>query len=416
MYIGPHIPIDKNSELEVMARVVGDLEGPEQVPTLENKILIKPNEDTLKEDDFNLAYLHYWMLAEREMFTFTGDEWNKIGVGYTAFQTQNDKWTVPANSCLKNQILDIYFDDLETIQAGETPKYVIGAHFLPDNINYGVDPETSEIYLSYLYPATQTTLVSLEISADNIKFYRTVASGQILEAAIRVDEFEAMSSEGYIDYSIQSESRFNSSFYVSLQNCTQGILTPAAHQIFTEPYEVINGTFNISTTLTESMNYTCIFILQNSEGTEIDSKEVNFSTVEQVNITVDQGNNGTTPDSTPVEEELEPGAGCQSCNPVNIIWMMQHLCIASMLFTFAVYASLIGFIVITCKYCPCIYKYLFCWCCYATGTKRRKKNDQNQQQEDQERDNKKRTKKKRKHKKQEDRKSKYNIDSEDSKQ
>lgn len=80
--------------------------------------------------------MNYWMLVYRDMVTYTGSECNKIGVGYTAFQTQGQRCNVPVNSCLSNQIYDLLMEDLSRVQQLQAPKYLITGQFLPENIDF----------------------------------------------------------------------------------------------------------------------------------------------------------------------------------------------------------------------------------------------------------------------------------------
>lgn len=103
----PSQVIDANDEMGVIAKQVGDFPTSEAIPDLTSKVLLKvsktskihfqPNAETVK-DLFQFAIMNYWMLVFRDMITFTGSECNKIGVGYTAFQTQGQRCDVPVNS------------------------------------------------------------------------------------------------------------------------------------------------------------------------------------------------------------------------------------------------------------------------------------------------------------------------------
>lgn len=257
--------------------------------------------------------MNYWLLVNREMVTFTGSECNKIGVGYTAFQTQGQRCNVPVNSCLENQIHDILMEDIERVQNQQSPHYLVTGQFEPENLKYLKHNATEQVYLSYETTNTQTTMITIEMSADNLVFYSTVAKGMILKANIRLDNFEAMSGDGYIDYMIMNEDNFNSTFYVELKDCSNDILSVPSHEIAIGALKLYSSSFKVQTTKTEEQNYTCNLVLKNSEGSQIDLKEVNFTTSVQVNKTVDQGNEGGNNNTTPAEQEWKDnGGGCGS--------------------------------------------------------------------------------------------------------
>ena len=68
----------------------------------------------------------YHLLVEREQVSFSGDECNKIGTSYSAFNNQpGDACGQPLGTCLKNQILDVYEADMERISQGKTPRNIL---------------------------------------------------------------------------------------------------------------------------------------------------------------------------------------------------------------------------------------------------------------------------------------------------
>jgi len=69
------------------------------------------------------------------------------------------------------------------------------------------------------------------------------------------------------------------------------------------------SSFDVHTTNSEALDYSCIVVLKNSNGTEVDSLQVDFSTTPQVNITVDQGNNGGDLKGEEAVQEERTGGG-----------------------------------------------------------------------------------------------------------
>lgn len=49
-----------------------------------------------------------WMLLERVRFTLDGNECNKIGVGYDAFNNQPNFCSAPFWACLQNQLWNFW--------------------------------------------------------------------------------------------------------------------------------------------------------------------------------------------------------------------------------------------------------------------------------------------------------------------
>ena len=65
------------------------------------------------------------MVVDKSYFTLDGSECDKIGVGYFAFQNQNNKCEVQSGSCLNNQIYHLYKGDEERIISGKSPEYLV---------------------------------------------------------------------------------------------------------------------------------------------------------------------------------------------------------------------------------------------------------------------------------------------------
>jgi hypothetical protein len=109
-------------------------------------------------------------------------------------------------------------EDLDKVQKGNAPKYLIGANFMPENIDFRVHSSTQKVFLSYKTTGIQTTMLKIEMDAADLKFYSNVADGEIVKAVIRQDSFEAMSESGYIDYTVRNKDSFDASFYVEMVN------------------------------------------------------------------------------------------------------------------------------------------------------------------------------------------------------
>lgn len=206
-------------------------------------------------------------------------------------------------------------DDLEKVQNGTTPEYLVTGTFMPDNIDMRTSKSTQQVYLSYKTTGTQNTLLKIEMSADHLKFHTAVADGQILSAQIRTDGFEASSDNGYIDYSIASLSAFNASFLISLTECTNELLSVPDQEVSLGPNAEYDNYFKIYTTNTEALNYTCTITLKNVLGDVLDTAEVGFSTTVQVNQT-EQGGNETDVNDNKATQEY--GGGCSSCSTINL--------------------------------------------------------------------------------------------------
>mmetsp|Transcript_22056 Transcript_22056/g.21817 ORF Transcript_22056/g.21817 Transcript_22056/m.21817 type:complete len:188 (-) Transcript_22056:209-772(-) len=175
------------------------------------------------------------------------------------------------------------------------------------------------------------------MSADDLKFYLAVATGEITSAAIRNDNFEAMAADGYIDFEIQNTDSLDASFYVELENCTNEVLSVPSQQVYLASQQKHESSFKIHTTMTEGLNYTCFVILKDANHSRIDEQEVGFSTSAQVNETVDQGDSGGQLKGEPaVQEPNNSGGSCGSCMlMVPFLCYFMNMCILKALITIA---------------------------------------------------------------------------------
>jgi len=81
-----------------------------------------PAEDTMVKMN---EFLSYWLVVERDMLSLEGNECDKIGTSYEAFNTQGSKCGVQAGTCIRKQIKELINDDITLIRAGKTPRYFI---------------------------------------------------------------------------------------------------------------------------------------------------------------------------------------------------------------------------------------------------------------------------------------------------
>ncbi|TVU08857.1 hypothetical protein EJB05_42277, partial [Eragrostis curvula] len=110
--------------------VIGDFAAYKSMPHYEGTYLVIPRKGEgsgppeAVGDDYSR-----WMLLAQSHFTEDGNECNKIGVGYQAFQNQPDFCSVPVGSCLFGQLWTYMEEDKKRINANQTPRYIVGGRF-----------------------------------------------------------------------------------------------------------------------------------------------------------------------------------------------------------------------------------------------------------------------------------------------
>jgi hypothetical protein len=93
----------------------------------------------------------------------------------------------------------------------------------------------------------QTTLVRLEIKADNIKFIKNIASGII--NSIQVDQFDSLSDYGSLIVNVTNTDSIVGTFIVQIVNCNNGIIIqPATASASIGAFSSLNFNFSVFTT------------------------------------------------------------------------------------------------------------------------------------------------------------------------
>ena len=107
----------RSEDLAFKAELVGELALTQEPASLANKILLAPTSpfDNLIVRDTSGQYT---LLVDREKFSFGGDECNRIGTSYEAFNNQPAAGDRPVHSCLDNQIADLHEQDTERMRNG----------------------------------------------------------------------------------------------------------------------------------------------------------------------------------------------------------------------------------------------------------------------------------------------------------
>lgn len=73
MNVSTSSTIATSDVMSTLVKIIGDLSTSEQIPSLANKVLLKPNELT-STDEFQFTMMNYWLLVDKEMVTYSGLE------------------------------------------------------------------------------------------------------------------------------------------------------------------------------------------------------------------------------------------------------------------------------------------------------------------------------------------------------
>ena len=374
LVLSPKITINTNKEKNILVKLIGDFLPTDILPQdFSGKFLIIPT----KPSDHSSVILGQkrWMIVDKIRFSLDGKDCDKIGVGYFAFNSQSEKCNVEAGSCLHNQIYHLYNEDMEKINKGKNPEYLI---YYDKNYEYSfTDKGVSSRSFSYNLKGNINTLITLEIDTSVLKFTSNVSSGKILGTYVK--EFISMSNDGFMIITIKNTGVLTSQFMISYE-CDDNIITLSSDEISLNREEIKSINKTLYTNSNIGRENKCTIYLQNAIGEKIDSKIINFNTSDEVTMTkqdVDEDNEDS------VIYENKNGFNCEEfCDePLNFFCYLKNSCWEE-LFTkiLILVAGIIVFVIIfkTCKKVFCCLKcftHILCcnFCCFKFKKKKNKK-------------------------------------------
>lgn len=134
-------------------------------------------------------HLQYAMLLDKSFFDLSGETCDRIGVAWTAFKYQSEGCERTPGDCVKNQIENFHEED--TARGEENPLYFVKRYC--DGLMEGeqvVDDAGYIVDEYFMCPIDQrhTTMVRLELKADQMRFVSNVGKAVIVQ--VEVKDFE----------------------------------------------------------------------------------------------------------------------------------------------------------------------------------------------------------------------------------
>ena len=283
--LSPQNIISTDETNNILVKLIGDFLPTDLFPRdLSDKYLLIP---TSPENHINVQFgFSRWMLVDKTQFTLDGNECDKIGVGFFAFNSQSEKCNIEAGSCLNNQIFHLFQSDIEKIQKGKNPEYLIkyDKNYKYSYSNNGFDSRSFSYYLK----GNINTLITLEINTDVLQFVINISSGKIIH--LFANDFMSMSDDGYIEIS-------NSQYFVTY-DCNDNIIQLSSDEISLKPDEIKYFNKSVYTNSKIGRENKCVVVLKNAIGEKIDMKLISFNTTSEIefnkqNISEVDNNEGT---------------------------------------------------------------------------------------------------------------------------
>lgn len=282
----------------IEASLEGDLAAFEDTPTLSNLLLFIPSTCALADSECIRRLgesSERWMLLDRADVSITGDDCNKVGVGYSAFSIQPSGCSAKAGECLKNQLETYYQADAYADAAGRAGQYWVKYHTMGGPFNPKIQG-SSGASMEFVTNRFQKSLITLKQRADRFAYVRRVVPGQIVDAF--VSDFQAMSGDGLLSVLVISAGKVPGDFTLTA-DCGSNFVPLVAKQFSLQPPPNAGSSrtceWQLSTTSTSAGQFFCDVRLLNSQGIVTDTALVNVTVTAQQ---IDQGAQGGNLSST----------------------------------------------------------------------------------------------------------------------
>ncbi|XP_006477407.2 protein HAPLESS 2 isoform X3 [Citrus sinensis] len=216
-----------------------------------------------------------WMLLERTRFTLDGLECNKIGVSYEAFNGQPSFCSSPFWSCLHNQLWNYREADQNRINRNQLPLYGVEGRFERMNQHPNAGSHSFSIGVTEVLNSN----LLIELRADDIEYVYQRSPGKII--SVIIPTFEALTQFGVATITTQNTGEVEASYSLTF-DCSTGVTLMEEQYFIIKPKETSIRSFKIYPTTNQAAKYTCSAILKDSDFSEVDRAECQFSTMATV--------------------------------------------------------------------------------------------------------------------------------------
>ncbi|KAG8382287.1 hypothetical protein BUALT_Bualt05G0061100 [Buddleja alternifolia] len=266
--VGPSNRTAISDDNFLRVNLVGDYVGYTDIPSFDDFYLVIPRQGGPGQPQNLGSNFSMWMLLERVRFTLEGLECNKIGVGYEAFNAQPDFCAAPFWSCLHNQLWNFW--DIRTESAGIRFLFIVCKEDLQNAGSHAFSIGITEVL---------NTNLLVELSADDIEYVYQRSPGKIL--GITVPTFEALTQFGTATITTKNIGELEASYSLTF-DCSSGVSQMEEQFYIMKPNEVMTRSFKLYPTTDQAAKYACSAILKDSDFSEVDRAECQFTTTATV--------------------------------------------------------------------------------------------------------------------------------------
>ncbi|RYR10714.1 protein HAPLESS 2 [Arachis ipaensis] len=280
--VGPENKTVTSQDKFLRVNLIGDFVGYTSIPSFENFYLVVPRRGGPGQPQELGRNISMWMLLERVRFTLDGFECNKIGVSYEAFNQQPNFCSSPYWSCLHNQLWNYWEADLNRLSRNQTPLYGLEGQF--ERINQ--HPNAGGYSFSIGITEVLNTNLVIELSANDVEYVYQRSPGKIL--SVSIPTFEALTQFGVATITTKNTGDVEASYSLTF-NCSKDVTLMEEQFLIMKPNEITNRSFKIYPNTDQASKYLCAAILKDSDYSEVDRAECQFTTMATV---LDNGTQG----------------------------------------------------------------------------------------------------------------------------
>ncbi|KAL3743110.1 hypothetical protein ACJRO7_018414 [Eucalyptus globulus] len=273
--VGPENRSAISGDNFLRVNLIGDFAGYTNIPSFEDFYLVIPRQSGPGQPQNLGTNFSMWMLLERVRFTLDGIECNKIGVSYEAFNGQPNFCASPFGSCLHNQLWNFWDADQNRVGRNQLPLYGVEGRF--ERINQ--HPNAGSHSFSIGVTEVLNTNLLIELRADDIEYVYQRSPGKIL--SVTVPTFEALTQFGVATITTKNTGELEASYSLTF-DCNSGVTLTEEQFFIMKPSEILTRSFKLYPTTDQAAKYVCAAILKDSDFSEVDRAECQFSTTATV--------------------------------------------------------------------------------------------------------------------------------------
>jgi hypothetical protein len=277
LVVGPSKRSSSSFSAEMRVKFVGDFALPVQLRDFGAKYYLAP------EARVALNLLSHpqvrngkadTMLVDKDRVDLTGGSCDRIGVSYRAFRAHgySGGCSSPKGTCLGYQPKDLWESDTAHRAAGRKGEFFVGNFGEFEDVQFAVAEGT--LFLVYRITQVQTSLVTIEISADDASIWTNISPARIVSA--NIGDFEALATAGHLEVVVQNTGNLAAMYSLSVA-CVDVVKPVPALEQEILPQRFWTATFEIHAMTSSAIPANCGVTLLNGIGTVLASTTVRFS-------------------------------------------------------------------------------------------------------------------------------------------